>query len=330
METAERALLVTLPADGPLRRTIGAALPNGVPILYAAESTEIGWTSVVALLVGNLRRELPGLGSTGLPGLEFVQQIYTGLDDFPFDRIRPSAKVAGNVGAYAPFVAEHAVALLLASARRIVDGHLQTVEGKLRPTPVLTYLGGETAIIVGYGEIGRELADRLHGLGMRVVGVDRRGEPRAGADRMVSISELAGELAGPRVVVNCLPLTRATRAAFDDRAFSAMREDAIYVSVGRAGTTDPMALERKLRGSPDFRAALDVWWNEEFEAGVIRHPFDLRELPNLLGSPHRAGVVAPARSAVIARALENMARFFRGETPRYVVDRREYEGSDRA
>ncbi|HEV2316920.1 MAG TPA: NAD(P)-dependent oxidoreductase [Thermoplasmata archaeon] len=326
MSAPGRHVLVSLWNDAETRRRIAEALPSATAIAYVSDEPPRPWNDVRALLVGNIRRELPGLKPEDLPALEFVQQIYTGVDDFPFDRIPMSARVAGNVGAYAPFVAEHAVALLLAAARRIPEGHAQTLAGKLRPTASLTYLAGERSLVVGYGEIAQEVAPRLHGLGLEVVGVNRSGDARPGADQVVPIDRLIEELPRARVVINCLPYTRSTAGVFGERAFAAMRSDALFVSVGRAGTTDPRALEGKLRSSPEFRAALDVWWNEEFQDGRVRHPFDLAAYPNLVASPHRAGVVPQARAAVLSRALENMARYLRGDTPHHIVDRGEYVG----
>ncbi len=319
---AEGLLVSLLPRPG-LRTEIERALP-GVRVLLVSEAPRRPWAEVRALLVGNPRRELPGLQPGDLPELEFVQTLYTGLDTFPFDRIRPGARVAGNVGGYAPFVAEQAVALLLAAARRIVEGDLMVRAGKLRPTAPVRHLGGRTALIVGYGAIGAEVAVRLRGLGMATIGVNRSGASRPEVDRMIPVGELSEALPTAGVVVNCLPLTRATRGLFGPALLDRFPPEAIFVNVGRAETVDPTALARYLAAAPEATYASDVWWNEEFEAGTVEMPAALAGRPNLLGSPHRGGIVAEAPRFVLDHALENLRRFFAGEAPRYVADPADY------
>ena len=317
------ALLVTLPADATVRRRIAEVLADRA-VTYSAQEPRSRWPGVRAMLTGNLRRELPDAAPERFPDLEFVQTLYTGVDAFPFDRVPDRTAVAGNVGAYAPFVAEHAVALLLALARRLPAGHRQIAEGRLRPTEPLTHLGARTVLLVGYGAIAAEIAARLRPFGCRLVGVNRSGALRPGVDRMVPVAGLREELARAEAVVNVLPLTRASRGLFGAEALAALPPGAIFVNVGRAETVDPDALAHRMRSDPSFRVGLDVWWEEDFEHGRVAMPFSLAEFPNLLGSPHRAGVVPEARPYVLDRALENLARFFRGERPRYLADRAEY------
>ena len=314
---------MTLPADPTVRRRIAERLPS-VRTAYSADRARASWAGVEALLTGNLLREYPAAAPERWPDLRFVQTLYTGVDAFPFDRLPARTEIAGNVGAYAPFVAEHAVALLLALARRLPEGHRMVAEGRLRPTEPLLHLGARTVLLVGYGAIAREVAARLRPFGCRLVGVNRSGEMREGVDRMVAIAEVARAWPSAEVVVNTLPLTRATRGLIGAEALRALPAGAIFVNVGRAETVDPAALAARLAADPAFRAGLDVWWGEDFERGRLTLPFPLGEHPNLLGSPHRAGVVAEARPYVLDRALENLARFFRGERPHYVASRADY------
>src|SRR5208282_2591690 len=115
---------------------------------------------------------------------------YTGMDGVDFDRFPEKALFAGNVGAYAPFVAEHAVALALAAAREIPRSGILVAEGTLRPPPVQRLLWGGTAVILGYGEIGRAIAERLSGFGMRVVGLNRSGRMAPGCSGMFPADRL--------------------------------------------------------------------------------------------------------------------------------------------
>jgi D-2-hydroxyacid dehydrogenase (NADP+) len=318
-------LLIGLAPDPSVTVAVERALP-GIPFVFVADRPERPYPGIEALLVGNLERILPGLTATEVPDLQFVQTLYTGLDGFPFDRMPPGTRVAGNVGGYAPFVAEHAIALLLAAAHDLPGGQRALEAGELRPTSPMMYLGGKTALLVGYGAIASEIARRLAAFGTHCWGVNRSGASRAGVERMFPERELAQAVAGADLVVDCLPLTRATRGRFDARLLAAMRPGAIFVNVGRAETVDPEAFRAHLERHSDFRAALDVWWGEDFLTGRIEHPFPIAGRPNLLGSPHRAGLVPEARPYVLDRALENLALFFGGKDPLYVADPAEYLG----
>ncbi len=323
MATHSPRLLVTLPASSELRAAILDRL-RGVPVAFTDPADVGPWPTAEALLVGNLHRELPHWRADLAPRLRFVQQLFTGLDRFPFSAFGPDVAIAGNVGAYAPFVAEHAVALVLALAHEIVPNFEKVRRGRLRPPTPNRYLIGGTALVLGFGEIGRETADRLRALGLRVEGVGRTPDPRPGADRMYGASELAAALAGADVIVECRPLTRATRGTIDAAALNAMRPAAIFVNVGRAATVDETALYEHLRDHPAFRAGTDVWWREDFEAGELGSSHAFTELPNFLGSPHVAGVGSAARARAESLALENLVRFFAGARPLHVADRADY------
>ena len=317
-----RLLVALRPREETSRATAGA-IPS-VPWAYADESSPPEWGEVEAMLVGSLERELSGFDPASTPRLTFVQRLYTGVDGFPFDRLPPSVRVAGNVGAFAPFVAEHAVALALAAARTLLDSADRVRRGQLRPVPEPRLLYRRTAVVLGYGEIGRAIADRLAGFEMRVVGVNRTGRMAPGSDAMYPAEALELAVAEGDFVFDARPLTRSTRGSVNARLLAAMRPEAIYVNVGRAATVDEEALYRHLVDHPSFRAALDVWWDEDYVRGRLTSRFPFSEQPNFVGTPHVAGRGPGVDAYVLAKALENIARFFRGEAPRYLVDRAEY------
>ncbi len=316
-------LLVTLRARVETPPTISRVLGD-VPWVYSDDPSDRDWGSVEAMLVGSLERELNDFDPTSTPRLAFVQRIYTGLDGFPFHRFPESVKIAGNVGAFAPFVAEHAVALVLAASRTLVLAHAQVRRGELRPPPEQRLLFGRTAVILGYGEIGRAVASRLEGFGMRVVGVNRTGRMAPGCEAMYPADAIGVAVAQADLVVDARPLTVATRGSVNSELLGRFRPEAIYVNVGRAPTVDEEALFRHLKEHPGFRAALDVWWEEDFGNGTLTSRFPFAELPNFVGTPHSAGLGPGIEGYVLERALENLGLFFRGETPRYLADRKEY------
>ena len=325
MTSSSPRILVALRRRDEIDRAVKRALP-GVPWTYAAGSATSAWQEVQALLVGSVERELGAYTAAETPGLRFVQTIYTGLDGFPFERFPLEVGVAGNVGGFAPFVAEHAVALVLAASRAIVAAQAMVRAGQLRPAPAHRVLLGRTAVVLGFGAIGREVGRRLSGLGMRVVGVNRTGRMGADCSAMYPADRLHEALSEGDVVVDARPLTKETIGSLSRAELDSMPAEAIYVNVGRAGTVDEEALYRHLRAHPGFRAGLDVWWEEDFANGRLGSRFPFAELENFVGTPHCAGTGSGVERFVLDRALENVARYFRGETPRYLVDRREYAG----
>ena len=201
-------------------------------------------------------------------------------------------------------------------------------EGRLRPPPVQRILWRRTAVILGYGEIGRAIADRLAGFEMRVVGLNRTGRMAAGCEAMFPADQIRSAVAEGDLVFDARPLTRRTAGTVDRSVLDAMRPDAIFVNVGRAATVDEEALYHHLVEHPDFRAALDVWWHEDFAAGRVEQKFPFGSLPNFVGTPHSAGFGPGVERYVLERAVANLSRFFSGAEPRYIIDRSEYESGE--
>jgi len=327
MSGAPARLLVTLPANDDTARAISARLPS-VPFQFGTTAPEGPWPAVEALLTGTLDRELPKWDPAKAPKLQFVQRLFTGLDGFPFDRVPPTVKVAGNVGAFAPYVAEQAMTLTLAILRNLPLGMENVKAGKLRPAPEARSLVGRTVLLLGYGEIARALSARLHPFGVTVEGVNRDGSARDGCDRMFPASQLATALARAEVAIDCRPLTVATRNSIGAAELGRMKPNAVYVNVGRAGTVDEAALFAHLQSHPDFRVGLESWWQEDYVKGTLGSRFPYASLPNVIGTPHNAGFVAGSRPSILNSALDNLARFFGGQPPRFVADPAEYRGLD--
>ncbi len=317
-----RLLVLLLPSDA-IRTAIDRTLPE-IPWAFADDPAVADRSGVEALLVGSMAGGLAQFDAASTPRLKFVQRIYTGLDGFPFERFAPTVAVAGNVGAFAPFVAEHAVALSLDALRDLSGGAAMVRVGQLRPAPELRTLVGATVAVLGYGEIGREVVRRLSGFGCKFVGVNRSGLPDDRVDRMFPAERFREALPGAALVVEVRPLTRGTARTIGKPELDRMREDAVFVNVGRAGTVDPAALFDHLRAHPRFRAAFDVWWDEDYGSGRFRTEWPFGSLPNFYGTPHCASALDAAGPRALASALDNLGRFFRNGSPLHVVDRSEY------
>lgn len=197
--------------------------------------------------------------------------------------------------------AEMALALLLAAAKRLVplDQELRRFDWRSRYTVTdATILEGKTALVLGYGQIGKRIARSCQGLGMAVIGV-RRHEPDAPGAldeqgvALYGISALRSLLPRADALLMVLPGTDETRGLLGAEELALLPQGALLVNVGRGPTLDEEALWNALQGGRLRAAGLDVWWQypDTLEERVGKPPsrFAFHELPNVVLSPHRGG-----------------------------------------
>ncbi len=212
-------------------------------------------------------------------------------------------------------VAEQAIALLLAACKFVVpmDRALRAGDWtpRYRPNPSLL-LEGRTAVVLGYGAIGRKVAGLCRGLGMEVVPVRRR--VTAGA---AGISELHGLLPRAGALLVCLPLTPETEGLIGPAELALLPPDAVLVNVGRGPVVDEAALFHALRDHRLYAAGIDVWYHyPPDEAGRAHTPpsrYPFHELDNVVLSPHRAGGSTETERLRIVHLAEMLNTAARGE-----------------
>ncbi|OGS50322.1 MAG: hypothetical protein A3K65_08075 [Euryarchaeota archaeon RBG_16_68_12] len=245
------------------------------------------------------------------------------MDHLPYGLIPAHVTVCSNAGAYRVSIGEHAIALLLAAAKNVA-AHTEAVRaGRFRQDVMGTLVRGKTLGVVGLGGIGGEAARLAKGLGMRVVGVNRRGATDAPADWCGTLDDLDRLLAESDFVLLSIPLTKRTLGLIGARELGLMKPDAVLVNIARGRLVEERDLFAHLRAHPAFRAALDVWWlYPDGDGYPFTEPF--QTLPNVVMTPHVAWAVPEQSRWSLGAALDNVARFLRGEPPRNVVDRAEY------
>lgn len=253
-----------------------------------------------------------------------VQLLSAGADRVPFELLSSGVRVAANVGAYAEPMAEHAVAMALALAKRLPQKHAELARGVFEQLPMNRRIDGSVCGILGFGGIGKETGRRMAALGSRLHAINTSGRTHGSVEFCGTLADLDRVLAASDFVIVALPLTRATDGLLGARELACMKPDAILVNVARGAIVDQAALYEHLRDNEAFSAAVDTWWVEPLVDGEFRvdHPFF--ELPNLLGSPHNSGFVPGIDVVAARRAAENVLRFLRGEEPHGVVDPNDY------
>jgi phosphoglycerate dehydrogenase-like enzyme len=263
--------------------------------------------------------EIPLLQNT-----RFIQLIYAGADNIPFEHIPEGVILAGNAGAFAKPIAEHVLALTLALAKRLVFKNKLLQDGQFDRTGFNQQIRGGICGIVGFGGNGREIAAAMQALGMQIYGLNRSGRTNAPVDFIGTVNDLRKVLEASDVVVLATPLTRATRNMIGKKELDWMKEDAILINVGRGDVVNQKALYDHLKSHPEFRAGIDTWWSEPVEPGPFKLEYPFFELPNIIGSPHCADHVPRAIPNATRKALENVKNFLMGYEIRGRLNRQDY------
>lgn len=229
----------------------------------------------------------------GLARLEVVQLLTAGYEQVLAD-IPEGVTLCNAAGVHDASTAELAVALTLASMRRIPEFHAAQMASSWAAADIWPALADRRVLLVGYGQIGQAIARRLAPFEVSITAVAtsaREGDDLV--DRVAVIDELPDLVASYDVLILIVPLTERTRGLVDASLLARMPDGGIVVNVARGPVVDTDALQAEC-ASGRLRAALDVTDPEPLPAG---HP--LWTTPGVLITPHVGG----ATTAMQPRAL---------------------------
>ncbi len=225
---------------------------------------------------------------------------------------------------HGPVVAEHAIALIFALAKKIpgsVELQRKHVWGQQilwDELPRIREVAGATLGVVGLGSIGRPLVKNAKALGMRVVAVREHPEKGSdGADVVLGPDGMRELFRQSDYVVLAAPVTESTKAVANADHLALMKAGACLINVGRGLLVDETALAAALREKRIGGAALDV-----FPAEPLAEDSPLWELLNLLITPHTAALTDKLWERHYALFSENLRRYLGGEALLAVVDKR--------
>jgi lactate dehydrogenase-like 2-hydroxyacid dehydrogenase len=270
-----------------------------------------GVDGLLALLTDRVDDEL--LDAAG-PQLRVVSNFAVGFDNVDVPACTRRGIPVGNTpGVLTETTADLAFALLMAVARRLPEGYDHVRAGRWRTWGPLLLLGkdvhGATLGIVGFGRIGREMAKRARGFGMRVLYQDpHRASPEDEAALSAEGVDLDRLLEESDFVSLHTNLTPDTRHLLDAAAFRRMKQGAIVINTSRGPVIDHDALHDALRSGHLAGAGLDVTDPEPLPAD---HP--LLSLPTCLVVPHIASASEWTRDEMARIAAENLLAGLRGE-----------------
>jgi len=244
------------------------------------------------------------------PRLRLISVWGTGTDhvDLPA-AARHGVLVTNTPGVSAISVAEHALALLLGVARRIPQVDAATRRGEW-PRGQSIELHAKTCGVIGLGAVGRRFAHIAAGIGMRVIAWTMHPRPEPG----VEFVELDDLYRASDVVSIHLRLSPATEGFIGPRQLALMKPTAILINTARGAIVDEAALIDALAAGRLAGAGLDVFSAEPLPPG---HP--LAQLPNVVITPHCAGITPEALEAGLRMAVENIWEFLAGRHAHVVL-----------
>jgi phosphoglycerate dehydrogenase-like enzyme len=258
-----------------------------------------------------------------LPALRWIEVTTAGYtrydreDFFAAIRARDGAFTNAS-GVFAEPCAQHALAMMLALGRQLPQSHRDQLTDRSWQYFQRRYdsrlLNGETVLMLGYGAIGRRLAELLAPFGMRILAVRRRARSEPGV-RVIPEDRLSAALAGADHIINILSDNETTRNYVNARRLSCCKPGAKFYNIGRGTTVDHRALVEALETNRLAAAYLDV-----FETEPLPPDHPLWTTRNCFITPHTAGGRRDQDEAIVRHFLQNLATWLAGNTDN-MIDR---------
>ncbi|MGI5940275.1 MAG: 2-hydroxyacid dehydrogenase [Thermoleophilia bacterium] len=287
-------------------------------IVCADEQAIMAAAPGAAVVIPGMYRIDAGLLDAG--DFRLIQQWGAGVEGVDLDAARARGVWVANVpaaGKNAESVAEHVILLLLALLRRLPVAQANLRAGILG-APMGRALAGLTICLYGLGHVAKALVQRLRAFDVNLIGLTRdplaAKVPGFGLAAVYALQDRRACLSQTDVLVICTPLTEETRGSIDDEALAALPSGALVINAARGPVVQYEALYETLVGGHLGGAGLDVFWTEPFP------PDDpLLALPNVVATPHVAGVTDLSYAEIADAVTINIERLRRGESPLHRV-----------
>ncbi len=245
------------------------------------------------------------------PRLKYIGLFATGYNNVDIQAARRRGIVVCNVPGYSTeAVAQHTIALMLEHYNRVADYHRTVAAGDWTRSETFCYspiplaeVHGKTLGIVGYGSIGRRVADIARAFGMQILVYARRSLQEPGVEQ-VSLPEL---LQRADVLSLHCPLNEDSADMMDETAFATMKPGALFINTARGGLVDENALRRALDSGHLGGAAVDVLRQEPMDPAC-----PLFGAPRCIITPHIAWAAVDTRLRLVGIVEENIRAFLDG------------------
>ena len=249
--------------------------------------------------------------------LKWIQAKSAGVDTMNLSLLNEKNIILTNAsGIHGVPIAESVFGMLLADTRGIKKAINQQTNKVWSQTESLVELKGKTMMIIGMGQVGKEVARLAQAFGLNVIGVNRSGNPVTEVSEIIKQDQIPKHIKRADFVVNILPLTSETTNYYDDSFFTSMKKGAGFINVGRGPSVDTDALIRQIKNGQIGFAGLDV-----FKEEPLAKDSPLWDLPEVLITPHISGVAEHFKKRLFAIFEENLTAYVAGEElPRNVID----------
>ena len=293
----------------------------GIQAIFEEEGND--WKDVEAIISFIPKLKTMNSYISKLPKLKLIQTLSAGVDLLDFKQIPDNITVCSNAGAFALPVAEHAVSMAMALSKNLLSNHMKMKNGVFDQSSTNVKLEGKMAGILGYGGIGREIGRLCKGIGMELQVISRK-PVSENVFYSGNLDSLDRVLQSSDFVFVSLPLNRYTKNLITSDELKIMKKNAILVNVARAAIVNEKDLYNHLKENPEFKAGIDVWWEEPITTGKYQMKYPFLDLPNVIGSPHNSGIVPEIDINAFMSALKNVELWMRTGKPHNVVRREDY------
>jgi phosphoglycerate dehydrogenase-like enzyme len=310
-----KAVIVAGGGDGyatDLKRRIEA---HGVPLVRVAPGDGEALRRELAEADALLCNRLEPADTDGAGRLRLVQALSAGADRVDRAAVPPGCTLC-NLFGHEQAIAEWVLMAMLALSRRLLTYDRRLREGDWASD--LSWepeLAGRVVATIGYGHIGRRVAELAHALGMDAVAATRSpsAERADGLRRLVGLDDLGGLLAEADFAVVAVPSTADTQGFVGAAELERLGTDGFLVNVARGDVVDERALYEALRDGTIAGAALDVWYRyPRGGARTLPSEFAFHELENVVMAPHVSGHTIGTQERRAAFLAEQLRRLEEG------------------
>ncbi|MEK3687495.1 D-2-hydroxyacid dehydrogenase [Paenibacillus sp. FSL R10-2736] len=289
---------------------IRAAAPDYTLTLGDSRNPDLELLSGAEIIIGWGKGVSDTLLRQGSP-LRWVQAWSAGVEKLPLEAMHERGILLTNAsGVHAEPITAVIFSFMLMFTRNMHTAIRNQQNRRWHSDGQESELTGKTAVIAGTGSIGSETARIAKAFRMKTIGVSRSGRPVDGFDEVFTTGQLKASVSDADFIINTLPITDETQGIFDADIFSAAKQGAYYINIGRGATTNTDDLISALHSGQLAGAGLDV-----FEKEPLPEDHPLWGMEQVIMTPHCAGVTDRYADRVVDIFVENMKAYLESGTP---------------
>lgn len=252
--------------------------------------------------------------------LKLLQSTNAGVEKL-LNTVPENVVITNATGAFGEVIAEYTLAGLLALSRNLFQYRENQKKRLWKSVDGGFMLLDKTALVLGCGNIGRNIALRLNAFGVHTVGIRKNPVATAGFDEVYGSEKLDILLPTADFIICCLPATPLTNKMLGENQFKLMKQGAVLVNVGRGSVVDEKSLENALLCGKLSGAVLDV-----FESEPLPENSPLWDMENVLITPHISGPsfgqFKEVERKIAEICAENVKRYLNGTPLLNIVNRK--------